>query len=137
MMQGFEPYVVVSKKLVPWYDERFTGYLEDKVVHIQTMVHMGFSFAVHPSAFLVHYPHPDSKDQTLVKSTGLMQEVTAAFVCCLSVVGRCLSEWQLLPLYVAFQWWCCLSEWQLLPLYVAFEWWLLPSRIGDCCLCIF
>lgn len=79
-MQGFEPYVLVSKKLVPWYDERFTGYLEDKVVHIQTMVHMGFSFAVHPKAFVVHYPHPDSSDQALVKSTGLMQEVTIAFI---------------------------------------------------------
>ncbi|KAL3131403.1 hypothetical protein ABBQ38_007716 [Trebouxia sp. C0009 RCD-2024] len=72
---GFEPYVLVSKRLVPWYDERFTGYLEDKVVHIQTMVHMGFSFAVHPSAFVVHYPHPDSRDQALVKTTGLMQEI--------------------------------------------------------------
>ena len=78
-MQGFEPYVLVSKKLVPWYDERFTGYLEDKVVHIQTMVHMGFSFAVHPTAFVVHYSHPDSKDQALVKSTGLMQQVLAAY----------------------------------------------------------
>ena len=61
---------------MPWYDERFTGYLEDKVVHIQSMVHMGFSFAVHPGAFVVHYPHPDSRDQALVKSTSLMQEVS-------------------------------------------------------------
>ena len=75
-MQGFEPYVLVSKDLVPWYDERFTGYLEDKVVHIQHMVHMGFSFAVHPEVFVVHYPHEDSKDQGLVKATILMQQVT-------------------------------------------------------------
>ena len=68
--------MLVSKSLVPWYDERFTGYLEDKVVHIQSMVHMGFSFAVHPGAFVVHYPHPDSRDQALVKSTSLMQEVS-------------------------------------------------------------
>lgn len=97
-MQGFEPYVLVSKKLVPWYDERFTGYLEDKVVHIQTMLHMGFSFAVHPNAFVVHYPHPDSKDQALVKSTGLMQEVTGHLTvlpfgchCCLYVLPLCLA----------------------------------------------
>ncbi|KAL3135953.1 hypothetical protein ABBQ32_006997 [Trebouxia sp. C0010 RCD-2024] len=77
---GFEPYVLVSKRLVPWYDERFTGYLEDKVVHIQTMVHMGFTFAVHPSAFVVHYPHPDSHDQALVKTTGLMQEAGKSVV---------------------------------------------------------
>ena len=69
--------MIVSKRWVPWYDERFTGYLEDKVVHIQTMLHMGFQFAVHPEAFVVHYPHADSKDQTLVKSTGLMQGVSA------------------------------------------------------------
>ena len=68
----------MSKRLVPWYDERFTGYLEDKVVHIQTMVHMGFTFAVHPSAFVVHYPHPDSKDQALIKTTHLMTQVGAA-----------------------------------------------------------
>ncbi|DBA65541.1 TPA: hypothetical protein ACH3X2_003151 [Trebouxia sp. C0005] len=74
---GFEPYVLVSKALVPWYDERFTGYLEDKVVHIQHMVHMGFSFAVHPEVFVVHYPHEDSKDQGLVKATGLMQQIQA------------------------------------------------------------
>ena len=92
-MQGFEPYVLVSKKLVPWYDEQFTGYLEDKVVHIQTMVHMGFSFAVHPSAFVVHYPHPDSKDQALVKSTGLMQEVTAAFLPGLLLVFAAFCLW--------------------------------------------
>ena len=68
--------MLVSKALVPWYDERFTGYLEDKVVHIQHMVHMGFSFAVHPEVFVVHYPHGDSKDQGLVKATSLMQQVT-------------------------------------------------------------
>ena len=78
-MQGYEPYVLVSKDLVPWYDERFTGYLEDKVVHIQTMVSMGFSFAVHPGAFVVHYPHPNSRDQQLVKSTSLMHEVSLEF----------------------------------------------------------
>ena len=39
------------------------------------MVHMGFSFAVHPEVFAVHYPHEDSKDQGLVKATVLMQQV--------------------------------------------------------------
>lgn len=80
-MQGYEPYVLVSKSLVPWYDERFTGYLEDKVVHIQTMNSMGFRFAVHPEAFVVHYPHANSKDQQLVKSTNLMHEVITACMC--------------------------------------------------------
>lgn len=50
-MQGFEPYVLVSKTKVPWYDERFTGYLENKILHTQTMVYWGFEFAVHPNVF--------------------------------------------------------------------------------------
>lgn len=78
-MQGFEPYVLVSKTKVPWYDERFTGYLGNKILHTQTMVYWGFGFAVHPNVFLVHYPHSDSNHQTLVKSTGLQQEVTDIF----------------------------------------------------------
>ena len=28
---GYEPYVLVSRKLMPWYDERFRGYGWDKV----------------------------------------------------------------------------------------------------------
>ena len=29
---GYEPYVLVSRKLMPWYDERFRGYGWDKVL---------------------------------------------------------------------------------------------------------
>lgn len=25
VLQGFEPYVIVARKFVPWYDERFKG----------------------------------------------------------------------------------------------------------------
>lgn len=92
-MQGFEPYVLVSKTKVPWYDERFTGYLENKILHTQTMVYSGFDFAVHPDAFLVHYPHSKSEHETLVKSTGLQHEVTVVCVCCSEMVPAVISEW--------------------------------------------
>ena len=79
-MQEYEPYVLVSKKLVPWYDERFTGYLQNKMVHVQTMVYMNFTFEVHPSAFAVHYPHQSSQDKELIIHSELKHEVIAAFV---------------------------------------------------------
>ena len=28
---GYEPYVLVARKIMPWYDERFRGYGWDKV----------------------------------------------------------------------------------------------------------
>ena len=43
-MQGFEPFVIVSKSLVHWYDECFTGYIEDKVVQIQITHHVGSGY---------------------------------------------------------------------------------------------
>ncbi len=33
-MQGYEPYVLVSRHFVPWYDERFRGYGKDKIQHL-------------------------------------------------------------------------------------------------------
>ena len=58
--QDFEPYVLVAKKDVPPYDERLRGYFENKAVHIRHMAAGGVTFAVHPTAFVVHLPHPPS-----------------------------------------------------------------------------
>jgi hypothetical protein len=37
LTQGYEPYVIVSRQFVPWYDERFRGYGYDK---IQQLTHL-------------------------------------------------------------------------------------------------
>lgn len=57
---GYEPYVLVSRKHMPWYDERFRGYGWDKVMQIFQLDAMNFRFMAHPSAFVVHRPHPPS-----------------------------------------------------------------------------
>ena len=36
-LQGYEPYVLVSRQHVPWYDERFMGYGWDKIVFIMDL----------------------------------------------------------------------------------------------------
>ncbi len=58
--QDFEPYVLVAKQDVPPYDERLRGYFENKAVHIRHMAARGVGFVVHPTAFVVHMPHPPS-----------------------------------------------------------------------------
>ena len=52
--------MLVAKADVPPYDERLRGYFENKAVHIRHMAALGVAFAVHPSAFVVHLPHPPS-----------------------------------------------------------------------------
>ena len=46
---------------MPAYDERLRGYFENKAVHLRHMAASGFRFAVHPTAYVVHLPHPPSK----------------------------------------------------------------------------
>lgn len=60
-MQDFEPYVIVSRELVPAYDERLRGYFENKAVHLRHMAAIGFRFLVHSGGYVVHMPHPPSK----------------------------------------------------------------------------
>jgi glycosyltransferase-like protein LARGE len=53
----FEPYVLVAKKYVPWFDERFIGYYRNKVEHLEHMYSLGVKYKVHPYAFVLHRPH--------------------------------------------------------------------------------
>ena len=36
-LQGYEPYVIMHRDYVPWYDERFRGFGFDKIVHTALM----------------------------------------------------------------------------------------------------
>lgn len=50
---GYEPYVLVSRKHMPWYDERFRGYGWDKVgLHLAPFFVAAFANPV--GAVLVH-----------------------------------------------------------------------------------
>jgi len=55
-LQDFEPYVIVSRELVPAYDERLRGYFENKAVHLRHMAAIGFRFLVHSGGYVVHMP---------------------------------------------------------------------------------
>ncbi|KAL2633662.1 hypothetical protein R1flu_005141 [Riccia fluitans] len=55
---GYEPYFLCARRLVPWYDERFTGYGRNKVIHAFHTACLDFRFWVHPDWFVVHVDHP-------------------------------------------------------------------------------
>jgi hypothetical protein len=55
---GFEPYILMARKFVPYYDERFRGYYWNKVQHLMHIsMQNRFQFVIHPEAFVVHIPH--------------------------------------------------------------------------------
>ena len=78
---GFEPYIVMLKEHVPYYDERFRGYYFNKVeqlMHISTQ--LGLPFIVHPSSFVVHVPHPKAKTKWRTKRSGQKERNHAMFL---------------------------------------------------------
>lgn len=73
--EGFEPYVLVARKYVPWTDERFVGYRKNKVVHLLHLSNLGLQFVVHPGAFVVHSPHPRARTWKVTHTTGLWDQL--------------------------------------------------------------
>lgn len=45
----------------PWYDARFRGYGQNKIIHLESLNVSGYTFQVHPDAFLVHRSHDTSR----------------------------------------------------------------------------
>lgn len=70
--KGFEPYILAARKKVPWYDERFRGYGQDKKVHLLHMARKPCPsrFVVHPSGFVVHVPHRKAATMRVTKLSG-------------------------------------------------------------------
>lgn len=57
----YEPFVLLSRKLAPYADERFVGYGGNKIAYINQLVGLNFGFRVHPYAFSIHVPHHRTK----------------------------------------------------------------------------
>lgn len=78
---GFEPYILMLKEHVPYYDERFRGYYFNKVeqlLHISTQFEL--PFVVHPTSFVVHVPHPKAKTKWRTKRSGQKERNHAMFL---------------------------------------------------------
>lgn len=68
---GYEPYIMLHRDYTPFYDERFRGYYWNKVQHLMHIsLQNGFNFLVHPSAFVVHVPHPKPSTKWLTRKMG-------------------------------------------------------------------
>lgn len=77
--EGFEPYVLMDRRFVPWTDERFVGYRKNKVVHLMHLAKLGLQFIVHPRAFVVHSPHPRARTWKVTHKTGLWDQLAELY----------------------------------------------------------
>ncbi|GAB4815237.1 hypothetical protein N2152v2_002283 [Parachlorella kessleri] len=68
--EGYEPYIIVSRSFVPWYDERFRGYRKNKVQHLLHLAGLNVTFSVHSSGFVVHVPHKKSATYWATRASG-------------------------------------------------------------------
>ena len=50
----------MDRSQVPLFDEQFRGYGMNKITWARNIHGQGRAFVVHPDAFMVHQPHPES-----------------------------------------------------------------------------
>lgn len=60
--EGYEPFAICARKLIPRFEERFRGYGFDKVTYFYHLHLSGFRFRVLAHSFVLDIPHPKSPD---------------------------------------------------------------------------
>jgi glycosyltransferase-like protein LARGE len=80
--ESYEPYVVMARKSVPMYDERFRGYGMNKISHLYAVASQGTCFKVLPSQFVIAREHAKSTSwvQTFGTSADPVQKVRVALL---------------------------------------------------------
>lgn len=65
--EGYEPFVISARRLMPRYDERFRGFGRNKIIQVWEAARVrGFCFEVLPDHFVVHARHGPSRAQLAV-----------------------------------------------------------------------
>ena len=62
----YEPWFLTHWDVMPLFDVDFRGYGLNKIVHVASLNFYGYSFVVHPRAWLCHRPHEDTKARKTV-----------------------------------------------------------------------
>lgn len=69
----YEPWGIVSRRLMPWFDVRFRGYGRNKIVFAAALNSSDFSFVVDDGSFVIHRPHEATKGSVAFSSDAKLQ----------------------------------------------------------------
>ncbi|GBF89222.1 hypothetical protein Rsub_02099 [Raphidocelis subcapitata] len=75
--KDYEPWFITDRFLNPFYDSVFRGYGWNKVTHVNNVNGQGFTFMVHPSAWIVHRQHGRSGADKMYQSQKKAYEAEA------------------------------------------------------------
>ena len=79
--KGYEPYVLMARRFVPWYDERMRGYSRNKIVQVNLLAEqLGVKLLGHHRAFVVHSPHPKASNFKATKTSGQWETLLDLYI---------------------------------------------------------
>jgi hypothetical protein len=77
---GYEPYVIVSRDVFVPYDERFRGYVGNKIVQLSWMASRGAMYHVLPRHFVVEKKHANGENyKGVVGKKDTLHSISKAF----------------------------------------------------------
>jgi len=69
----YEPWGIVSRQLMPWFDVRFRGYGRNKIIFAAALNSSDFSFVVDDVSYVIHRPHEATKGSVAFSSDARLQ----------------------------------------------------------------
>ena len=69
----YEPWGIVSRRLMPWFDVRFRGYGRNKIIFAAALNSSEFSFVVDDISYVIHRPHEATKGSVAFSTDARLQ----------------------------------------------------------------
>ena len=106
--------MVVSKRLLPWFDERIHDSVVGRQLHLEHMHSAGLGFVVHPHAFLMKQPVLDkllqpASEEALHADVSCLQAIPQSHCCCVEFTYS--TVWGRIC-YIAYMQATCMSSHQ-------------------------
>jgi hypothetical protein len=79
--KGYEPYLLMKRAYVPWFDERMRGYSRNKIVQVNLLAEqLGVGLLGHDRGFVVHSPHEKASNFKATKTSGQWENLLDLYI---------------------------------------------------------
>lgn len=79
--KGYEPYLLMKREFVPWFDERMRGYSRNKIVQVNLLAEqLGVGLLGHDEGFVVHAPHAKASNFKATKDSGQWETLLDLYI---------------------------------------------------------